>query len=132
MSSAKKAEEKTAMSRKNTDELDNIIGRSLQVGVLLSAAIILIGLVLFFATGKSGYPGGTYPTSLDAIFQGIASFKSYAVILLGLFLLILTPVFRVGVSVLVFLKEKDTRFVLITLLVFIILIVSFLLGRAGE
>lgn len=113
----------------STEELDTIIGRSLQVGVLISAAVIFIGLSMFIISGKSGYPGDKFPVGFGAIFQGVAAFKPYAVILFGLFLLILTPVFRVGVSIFVFLKEKDYRFVIITAVVFTILIVSFLLGR---
>ncbi|GJM76122.1 hypothetical protein HMSSN036_83380 [Paenibacillus macerans] len=38
---------------------------------------------------------------------------------------------RVFVSLFVFLAEKDYRFVLITAVVFVILIASFLLGKAG-
>jgi uncharacterized membrane protein len=37
----------------------------------------------------------------------------------------------VGISVIVFLKEKDYIYVKITAVVFAILIVSFLLGKAG-
>ncbi|MNO06317.1 hypothetical protein D3C81_2280520 [compost metagenome] len=57
--------------------------------------------------------------------------KSVAIIQTGLLLLILTPVFRVFVSLFVFWAEKDYRFVLITAVVFVILIASFLLGKAG-
>lgn len=112
-----------------TEKVEIIISRCLQIGVLLSAAIILLGLVLFIVTGKSGYPGVTFPTRPLAVLEGAAMLKPYAVILLGLFVLILTPVLRVGVSIFAFLIEKDYLYVGITLLVFIILIVSFLLGR---
>jgi uncharacterized membrane protein len=43
--------------------------------------------------------------------------------------IVLTPVFRVGVSILVFIKEKDSLYVKITSAVFIILIISFVLGK---
>ena len=49
----------------------------------------------------------------------------------GLILLIATPVARVAVSVLVFVVERDGAFVLITLFVLILLLLSFLLGKAG-
>lgn len=117
--------------RRTIDEVEVVISRILQVGVLTSAVITLLGLVLFLVTGRSGYSGDTFPKTLPAIFLGLLALKPYAIIMLGLFILILTPVFRVGVSILVFLKEKDTRFVYITGLVFVILIVSFLLGKAG-
>ncbi|WP_088830807.1 DUF1634 domain-containing protein [Paenibacillus tyrfis] len=106
------------------------ISQYLRAGVLLSAAVILLGLALFLILGDSGYPGRTFPARLPEIGQGLLQLKPYAVILTGLLMLILTPVFRVGVSILVFLKEKDYLYAGISLLVFLILIVSFLLGKA--
>lgn len=117
------------MENKSMDEMEIIISRSLQVGVLGSAAVILIGFLLFMITGNSGYAQDSYPTNPLLILQGLVALKPYAIILAGLFLLILTPVFRVGVSILVFLKEKDYRYVIITTIVFVILIISFLLGK---
>ena len=111
------------------EDVEIIIGKLLQIGVLTSAAVILVGFVMFLVTGNSGYPGSTFPASLPEISTGVAAFKPYAIILLGLFILILTPVFRVGVSIIVFLKEKDYLYVKITAAVFIILLLSFLLGK---
>jgi uncharacterized membrane protein len=105
------------------------IARILKAGVLVSAAIILTGLILYFATGTGGYAGDSFPTSPLLILQGIFALKPYAVILFGLLILVLTPFFRVGVSVIVFLKEKDKLYVVITSIVFIILIVSLILGK---
>jgi len=117
------------MEKSNIEEVEIIISRSLKIGVLASAAVIFIGFLMFLITGNSGYPGNTFPTSLPLIFRGVVALKSYAIILTGLFILILTPVFRVGVSIIVFLKEKDYMYVKITAVVFAILIVSFLLGK---
>lgn len=117
------------MKKSNIEEVEVIISRSLQIGVVLSAAIMLIGFSLFLITGNSGYPRDTFPTDLLVIFYGLMSLKPYAIILTGLFILILTPIFRVGVSIIVFLKEKDFLYVKITTLVFVILIISFLLGN---
>ncbi|MEG6571291.1 DUF1634 domain-containing protein [[Clostridium] cellulosi] len=118
------------MRNKEIEDLELAISKVIKYGVLASAAIMLIGLIIFLVTGSSGYPGSYYPTSLVEIFQGLIAFKPYAIMMFGLFLLILTPVLRVGVSILLFLKEKDYTFVRITTLVFIILIISFLLGKA--
>ena len=111
------------------EEMEIIISNFLRLGVVLSSVIILIGLSLFLITGSSGYAGSYFPTTLPEIFGGLAALKPYAIILLGLIVLILTPVFRVGVSILVFLKDRDYTFAKITALVFLILIVSFLLGK---
>ena len=118
------------MKKSGAEEVETVISRSLQVGVLLSAVVILAGFLMFLITGSSGYPKNAYPTNLLLIIRGVAALKPYAIILAGLFILILTPVFRVGVSIFLFLKEKDTLYVKITALVFAILLISFLLGKA--
>lgn len=121
--------------KSTTDEemhrVEAVVSSLLRIGVLLSAAIILIGLLLLLFTGTSGYPGTTYPTTLTAIFNGIGEFKPYAIIMFGLFCLILTPVLRVAVSLVTFLKEKDYLYVTITAIVLIILAISFFIGTAG-
>ena len=117
------------MEKSNIEEVEVIISKSLKIGVQLSAVVILIGFLMFLITGNSGYPSNIYPTNPLLIFHGVATLKPYAIILTGLFILILTPVFRVGVSIIVFLKEKDYLYVKITAIVFAILIVSFLLGK---
>lgn len=111
------------------EEMEIIISNFLRIGVVLSAIIVFIGLSMFLVTGNSGYSGNYFPTTPSEIFNGLILFKPYAIILTGLMILILTPVFRVGVSILVFIKEKDFLYVKITSLVFIILIISFVLGK---
>ena len=117
------------MNTSGTDEIERVVSKLLKIGVITSAVITFFGLLLFMVTGSGGYPNNSYPTNLLLIFKGLAGFKPYAVILTGLFILILTPVFRVGVSILLFIKEKDYAFAKITALVFVILLISFLLGR---
>jgi len=118
------------MSKSNrVEQMEITISNLLRAGVLLSAVIIFIGLSMFFVTGKSGYTGNYYPTNPLEILSGIISLKSYSIILTGILILILTPVFRVGVSIIVFFQEKDFLYVKITSLVFIILLVSFILGK---
>ncbi|WP_110944920.1 DUF1634 domain-containing protein [Paenibacillus phocaensis] len=114
-----------------TFEIETAISKMLRVGVLLAAVVIIVGLVQYLVTGDSGYPGDTYPTSFGAIMSGLLAFKAAAVIQTGLLLLILTPVFRVFVSLFLFWAERDYRYVLITAVVFVILILSFALGKAG-
>ncbi|MBE3591414.1 MAG: DUF1634 domain-containing protein [Thermoanaerobacter sp.] len=109
--------------------MELIISKALNIGVTTSAIIILIGLLMLIITGKSGYPTGYYPTSPGEILKGFFSLKSYAIIFTGLLLLILTPVFRVAVSIITFLYEKDYLYAGISTLVFIILIISFILGK---
>lgn len=117
------------MENKELEEMEITISRFLKFGVLLSAIVIATGFLLFIITGSSGYSGEYFPRTPLEILKGLLAFKSYAVILTGLMLLILTPIFRVGISILVFIKEKDYLYAKITALVFFILIISLILGK---
>ncbi|GIP23516.1 DUF1634 domain-containing protein [Paenibacillus sp. J22TS3] len=112
-------------------DVELAISKILRIGVVVAAAVIIAGLVKLLVTGVSGYPDDTYPLGFAAIWEGLLELKSVAIIETGLLLLIMTPVLRVFVSLFVFWQEKDYRFVAITATVFIILILSFMLGKAG-
>ena len=114
---------------KKLNEAEVFVSQSLRVGVLISATVIFIGLMLFLSGGDSGYPGHSYPTTLKDILLGTWSLKPFAIILTGLVLLIFTPIMRVGVSILVFLKEEDWLYVGISSTVFLILLSSFFFGK---
>lgn len=114
--------------RNEMHEVELVIGKILRIGVVTSAVVILAGVILYFVNGGSGYAATEFPRRLSAIFSGVAEGRSYAVIMLGVFLLILTPVLRVVVSIYAFYKEKDTMYVVITTLVLIILAIAMILG----
>jgi uncharacterized membrane protein len=119
------------MDESKIGDVEIIISKSLRIGVMISAVTILVGLLMFLSSGNSGYPGNSYPTTLTAIVKGLLLLKPYGIIMTGLLILISTPVFRVGVSVIVFFKEKDYLYVKITAVVFAILLFSFMLGKVG-
>ncbi|MDR0268246.1 DUF1634 domain-containing protein [Paenibacillus sp.] len=119
--------------QKDSSQIQDVelaVSRWLRVGVVISAAVIILGLVLFFISGNSGYPADYYPHNLPEIFSGTIQLKPYAVITTGLILLILTPVLRVAISIWVFVREGDKLYVIITSIVLFILIVSLALGKA--
>lgn len=118
-----------ATDKKNIEDTEILISKTLRAGVVISAAIICFGLILFILTGESGYPGETFPTSVPEILKGLVVLKPYAVMLSGLLILILTPVLRVGISIVTFIKEKDYMYASITVTVFVILVISLLLGK---
>ena len=113
------------------NKTSTLIGWVLQIGVLVSALVILIGVVMLFLS-----PGGlspdkflTFPHSFSAVGAGLLALRPQSVIVLGLLLLIATPVMRVAVSIVAFALEHDRGYVVITLIVLIILLCSlFLLG----
>ncbi|CAI2685416.1 MAG: DUF1634 domain-containing protein [Apilactobacillus sp.] len=115
-------------TKEEMGRIELVIGKILRVGVIISATIMILGLLLFLITGKSGYPTNVFPTKFHDIFTGIAHVKPYAIMMLGIFCLILTPVLRVIVSIYSFYKEKDMLYVWITTFVLIVLIISFFFG----
>ena len=130
------AERKTnePSSQKPQDALmTSIIGWILLGGVLVSSAIIVLGIVLL-----PFRPGGitisrveTFPHTIGQLWSGIVSLHPQAIIVLGLLLLIATPVLRVAVSIIAFALEHDRRYVVITCIVLGILVLGFLLGKGG-
>ena len=73
---------------------------------------------------------GYFPSSPAAVLGGALAGKPYAIIGLGVLLLIATPVIRVALSVFFFLKRRDWLYVAITLVVFAVLLFG-LFGGAG-
>ena len=112
---------KNNSTRKEMLAVEIVIGKIMRIGVLFSAAVMILG--------HSGYPNTSFPTTLPAIWQGLISFKAYAYMMAGIYLLILTPVLRVVISIYAFYQEKDMLYVKITSLVLLILIISVIVGH---
>lgn len=117
----------TSQKRRGVDTA-SIIGWVLQGGVIASATVIICGLLLSLVTGTQTY---TMPTSIEQFGSSLFTFQPQAIIILGILLLIATPVLRVAISIFAFWLERDLKFVVITTLVLLILITSFLLGKGG-
>jgi uncharacterized membrane protein len=123
-------------------KIELIISMLLRLGVISSLAIVAIGTVISFvhhpdylsqppALHRLTTPGAAFPHTPAEVVRGLSEFRGQSIVLLGLLLLIATPVFRVAVSILAFAIEKDSRYVVITTIVLVLLILSFLLGKAG-
>jgi uncharacterized membrane protein len=87
---------------------DLAISWLLRVGVLLSAALIMIGMIAQLAGGSGR-----------------------AIITAGLLVLIATPVARVAFSIVIFAREGDRIYVAITSTVLLILLFGFAVGAMG-
>lgn len=125
------ASKETKQTQSEMSKVENVIGVIMQIGVITSAVVIIIGLLIFFISGQSGYAGNTFPHSFVAIWHGLLGLKPYAVIMLGLFLLILTPALRVLVSIYAFAMMKDRMYVWITSIVMVILVIAMVIGMYG-
>jgi uncharacterized membrane protein len=112
-------------------QAEQTIGILLRTGVVLAAAIVLFGGIVFLVRY-----GGTLPnyrvfhgepsalTHVSGIFAQLRGFHSRAIIQLGLLVLIATPVARVAFSVWAFARERDWVYVCVTLIVLGLLLFS--------
>lgn len=84
--------------------LEMTLGRLLQAGVTLSAVCLAAGLVALIAAGTSR-------------FSGFA-------LTLGLIVLMATPILRVAVSLVAYIRMRDWFFVTTTVMVFVLLAIT--------
>jgi uncharacterized membrane protein len=126
---------------KRVRKAERAISLVLRTGVVVSALVIGVGLGLVFAhhgaylsiRGHLSYKELTststqFPHSFASLGRSIARGRGQGVVVLGVLILILTPVLRVAVGVLSFLYEKDLPMALVTLYVLAVLVGSFLLA----
>jgi len=111
--------------------LDAKIGILLQVGVYCSAAVILLGGVLYLIGHGSDKPDYSVfhgvpdrLNTLSGIAAGAMHGQALALMQFGMLMLIATPVARVIFSVFAFLAERDYLYVAISALVLAILAYS--------
>ena len=117
-------------------EVEQLIGRLLQIGVMISAAVVLIGGAMFLLQ-HGGAPVGfheysTTPTplwSLGGIIRGALALDSASIVQLGLVLLIATPVMRVALTLGAFAVQRDRLYVLLTAVVLVLLLYGLVWGR---
>ena len=105
--------------------LENIVGNLLRTGVGLSAAVVLSGGIWYLTV--SGSSVRHYHHFRPAV-RGLGAVATLprpeALILVGLLLLIATPVARVILSLVAFTMERDRLYVVFTLVVLAVLLYS--------
>ncbi len=118
--------------------IDEIMGGLLRTGVVLAAAIVLVGGVVYVTRHRlpainyrvfQGEPAGL--RTISGIFHEALAFQGRGLIQLGLLALIATPVARVAFSFFAFLYQRDWTYVLVTVGVLGLLIYSLLGGYRG-
>jgi uncharacterized membrane protein len=118
--------------------IEIILGNLLRTGVLISAAVVLLGASIYLsrhAHERADYhvfrgEPSEYRT-IRGVIQGVINVRGQGIIQLGLLLLIATPIARVALSVVGFAIERDRLYVAFTLLVLAILLYSFLGSGIG-
>lgn len=123
---------------RNDHPVESWIARVLWTGVVLSSAVILAGLVLaLLGPQPAGVHGAldragpwAHVSSFHSLLRGLAGGDPFAVLQLGLLLLILTPVVRVAVTVALFALQGDWIFATIAGIVLALLTLG--LGGFGH
>ncbi len=126
--------EQHRQSGPSDERVEAVIGNLLRIGVIASALVVLLGGVLYLMRdGRQPHPrlDRFEPEELRSpvhILREAASLRSLGLIMLGLLLLIATPVTRVIFSVAAFALQRDYMYVLFTLLVLSVLLYSLFSG----
>ncbi|HEY1807822.1 MAG TPA: DUF1634 domain-containing protein [Acidobacteriaceae bacterium] len=115
----------------NDQRVENWVGYMLRTGVLLAAAIVLIGGAMYMAKNHAERPdyshfhGETVQLmTVHGIVRGVGSGDPRSIIMLGLLVLIATPVARVGMCLVGFFLERDRLYVAVSGAVLLILLYS--------
>jgi len=109
------------------DGVERMVRGVLLAGIAVSVALMASGLVLGFLD-EEGMPSGVVP--LADLPSGLAALDPAAYLSLGLIVLIATPFVRVAGSIVVFVRQRDRRYVLITAVVLAVMCLSVALGKA--
>jgi uncharacterized membrane protein len=124
--------DQTQVKKFGDPQMEVMMGRLLQVGVLLASAVVLIGGVLYLHAQNGSVPNyrsfSSEPAKLRQLREmghAIATGDPATIIQLGILLLIATPVARVAFALVAFAIERDRLYVAVSLIVLVVLLLSF-------
>ena len=118
-------------------QVEQLIGRLLQIGVLVAAIVALAGGIWLLS--QHGREVANYRvfrgepamlSSLAGIARGVAALDTRAIVQAGLVLLILTPVARVALTLVAFVIQRDRTYIVVTAIVLALLLYGLVYGRA--
>jgi uncharacterized membrane protein len=118
-------------------KMEIVVSWVLRIGVVLSVAIVVAGLGLMFAH-HPGYlrltrgvpyrrltqPSTPFPHTFGQLATALRAGEGRGVIVLGLIVLLATPILRVAVGIIGFALERDLKMTLACVFVFCVLIFS--------
>lgn len=130
------------MTKDRSRLIEVVISWILRGGVALSVSIIAAGLVLTFVHHRTYFSSrpalgqlidahGSYRTTVSSVIGGTREGSGQAIVMVGILVLIATPVVRVAASIALFAAEYDLVYVVITSIVLLLLLLSFVIGAAG-
>ena len=112
-----------------TQQAELVISYVLRGGVMCSAALIALGVIRYVWLGPRQL--AHMPATLGAIWSDAWQGNALALIMAGLIVLLATPILRVLASILIFAIERDQKYIIITTIVLVILLVSLAVGKGG-
>jgi uncharacterized membrane protein len=102
-------------------------------GMILSSATYVVGLILFLYQNQNPLQAGVvHYEGVNQFVTDLFRFRAAAVLTLATIFLIGTPIARVLLSTIVFAFNRNSKYVVVTAIVFLILIGSILLGYFGH
>lgn len=106
---------------RRTGDLETTVKWVLRGGLLLAVVLLVVGLVL---AGLAGIDNVALTRPGSASGTGTEGAWGIALLYAGVVVLVLTPVVRVGSSVIVFARRRDLKFAVITAFVFLLFLVT--------
>jgi uncharacterized membrane protein len=103
-------------------KMDDTIAAILRLGITVAAILAIVGMAIYLKNSGSDIPH-------YQVFHPVHAPKGW--LHAAIFMLILTPVARVIFSVFAFAAQKDTTYVVITLIVLALLAVGWFTGQAA-
>lgn len=117
------------------EQFERTLGTLLICGVVAAAAVVALGGIVYLARHGAEAPNYKYFQSgtneyrtLGGIIKSVFSGRARGLVQLGILLLIATPVARVVLSLVAFLRRRDLLYAAFTLIVLGVLVFS-LLGK---
>lgn len=123
------------MKHDTEGSLQHWVSAVLRIGVMVAGILGAVGLIYYLTnqTGPTPKYGqflgeGSYRESIGGVFRKALTLDSQSIMQVGILALIATPIARVLVSLIGFVKERDRTYVWITLVVLITLLGSLIGG----
>ena len=108
------------------------VAATLRCGAYLSAAILLVGVVWLLAEGDGDRPIQIGPPMrLERLGEELLRGNPYAVMQVGVLLLLVTPLLRLLVAACAFWMDNERRYAVVSLAVLLMILFSVFLVRAG-
>ena len=122
--------------RLSDQAVEQLVGRLLQIGVAVSAIVVIVGGILLLVHHGGEVPDyATFrgePESIRTLYglvHGLMAVDARSIIQFGLLLLIATPILRVAFTWVAFLLQRDWVYVAITSVVLVLLLFGLISGH---